>query len=113
MEWNLEVAPHFKALEQVEDQTGKTPAMLLRQPDLHTMIVWVWEAFGVLDKGRQWGYNGPQPILVSEIEAYCRLKYISERSALINYIQAMDGVYLAQHREKLETKYGGRAKSRS
>ena len=89
MEWNLEVAPHFDTLERVEDQTGKTPAMLLRQPMLHPGIVWAWEAFGILDKGRQWGYSGPQPILVSEIEAYCRLKEIVDRSDLVKYIQQM------------------------
>lgn len=104
MEWNLEVAPHFDALEKVEDQTGKTPGMLLRQPVLHPLILWVWEAFGILDKGRQWGHNGPQSILVSEIEAYCRLEEIEDRSGLVKYIQQMDGVYLKDYREKAERK---------
>ena len=78
--------------------------MLLRQPMLHPGIVWAWEAFGILDKGRQWGYSGPQPILVSEIEAYCRLKEIVDRSDLVKYIQQMDGVYLKDSREKAERK---------
>lgn len=105
MEWNLEVAPHFDALEKVEIQTGKTPSMLERQPHLHPLIVWVWEAFGILDKGRQWGYNGPQPIQVSELESYCRMNNIMDRSDLVRYIQKMDGAYLKQHREKMENKY--------
>ena len=79
--------------------------MLLRQPRLHPLIVWVWEAFGILDKGRQWGYNGPQPILISEIEAYCRLLRVEDHSGLIRYIQKMDGEYLKDHRVKLERKY--------
>jgi len=79
--------------------------MLLDTPKLHDMIVWVWEAYGVLDKGRQWGYNGPQPIQVSELEAYCRMNNITDRSGLVNYIQMMDGVYLTDHREKMERKY--------
>jgi len=78
--------------------------MLLRQPHLHPLILWVWEAFGVLDKGRQWGHSGPQPILVSEIEAYCRLQDIEDRSDLVKFIQQMDGVYLKDHREKMERK---------
>jgi len=105
LKWHLEVAPHFDALERVEDTTGKTPAMLLRQPELHPLILWVWEAYGTLDKGRQWGYNGPQPILISEIEAYCRLLRIEDRSDLIRYLQMMDSVYLKDHREKMERKY--------
>jgi hypothetical protein len=92
-------------LETVEKQTGKTPQMLLEEPDLHITIAWVWTAYNVLDKGRQWGYNGPQPILVSEIEAYCRLNEIEDRSDLIRYIQKMDNVYLKDHREKMERKY--------
>lgn len=102
MEWSLDVGPHIKALEKVEEQTGNTPAMLLNQPDLYPDMYWVWTAYSVLDKGRQWGFNGPQPILVSEIEAYCRLNNIEDRSDLIRYIQLMDGEYLSHHREKLK-----------
>ena len=69
------------------------------------MISWVWEAYGILDKGRQWGYNGPQPIQVSELEAYCRMNNITDRSGLVAYIQKMDGVYLKDHRDKMERKY--------
>lgn len=78
--------------------------MLLRQPTLHSLIIWVWEAYGTLDKGRQWGHSGPQPILVSEIEAYCRLNEIEDRSDLVKYLQQMDGVYLKDYRVKAERK---------
>lgn len=84
---------------------GKTPSILLDMPALHELIMWVWDAYGVLDKGRQWGYNGPQPIQVSELEAYCRMNNINDRSGLVSYIQKMDGVYLTDHREKMERKY--------
>lgn len=103
--WSLEVGPHIDALEKVEERTGKTPAMLTKMPILHPLILWVWEAYGILDKGRQWGYNGPQPIQISEMEAYCRLLRIEDRSDLVRYIQLMDGVYLKDHREKMERKY--------
>jgi hypothetical protein len=78
--------------------------MLLRQPGLHPLILWVWEAYGILDKGRQWGHSGPQPILVSELEAYCRLKDIEDRSDLVRYIQQMDSAYLKDYRVKAERK---------
>jgi hypothetical protein len=76
--------------------------MLLDQPELYQTMAWVWEAFIVLDRSRQFGFNGPQPIMLSDIEAYCRLHSIEDRSDLIRYIQVMDGSYLAHAREKLE-----------
>jgi hypothetical protein len=77
--------------------------MLLEQPELNETLQEEWEAFCVLDRGRQWGFNGPQPILVSEIESYCRLNRIdgeTEREDLVSYLQEMDAAYLKWHREK-------------
>lgn len=102
--WSIEVGPHIKTLEKVEEKTGKTPAMLDGQPPLHPLILWVWEAFSVLDKGRQWGNSGPQPIQISELESYCRMNNIADHSDLVRYIQKMDGEYLRDYREKLERK---------
>jgi hypothetical protein len=108
LKWNLEVGPHFKALEKVEEQTGRTPGMLLDQPQLHETVYWVWEAFAILDKGRQWGHNGPQPILISEMRAYIQLNEIKDTHDLVRYIQGMDGVYLKHHRDQMEKKSRGR-----
>jgi hypothetical protein len=105
LKWSLKIGPNLKALESVEERTGRTPAMLLDWPLIHITVEWVWAAFSVLDKGRQWGFNGPQPILVSEIEAYARLNEIEDRSDLVRYIQAMDGEYLEHHREKLKREH--------
>lgn len=74
--------------------------MLLDQPELYQTLGWIWEAFIVLDRSRQFGFNGPQPISLSEIEAYIRLHSIEDRYDLIRYIQLMDGEYIAQSREK-------------
>lgn len=87
--------------------------MLLNQPALHETLAWVWEAYSILDKSRQFGFNGPQPIMLSDIEAYCRLHSIEDRSELIHYIQVMDGEYLSHMREKLKKEQKrGRASSR-
>jgi hypothetical protein len=77
--------------------------MLEDQPDLDEQVEEAWNAFAVLDKGRQYGYNGPQPIQLSEIEAYCRLNFIhdeSERLELVEYIQKMDAQYLKWYSDK-------------
>lgn len=77
--------------------------MLEDQPDLDEDVEDAWDAFASLDKGRQYGWNGPQPILISEIEAYCRLNFIddeSERYELVEYIQKMDAQYLKWHSDK-------------
>jgi hypothetical protein len=80
--------------------------MLLDQPQLYPMVIWVWEAFAILDKGRQWGHNGPQPILISEMCAYIQLNEIKQPDDLVRYLQGMDGVYLTHHREQLEKRRG-------
>lgn len=77
--------------------------MLADQPELDEAVEHAWNAFGILDKGRQFGWNGPQPILLSEIEAFCRLNNIhdaSERLELVEYIQKMDALYLKWHSDK-------------
>lgn len=86
--------------------------MLMNQPELYSTLAWVWEAFIVLDRSRQFGFNGPQPIMLSDIEAYARLHDIEDRSDLIRYIQHMDGAYIAHAREQQEKKQRGRASSR-
>jgi hypothetical protein len=86
--------------------------MLTDQPELYSTLHWVWEAFIVLDRSRQFGFNGPQPICLSDIEAYCRLHSIEDRSDLIRYIQSMDGEYIAHARAKQEKKQSGRTSSR-
>lgn len=86
--------------------------MLTGQPELYATLGWVWEAFIVLDRSRQFGFNGPQPISLSDIEAYCRLHTIEDRSDLIRYIQLMDGEYIAHSRKEQEKKQRGRTSSR-
>ena len=88
--------------------------MLTTQPDLHLTLHWVWEAYIRLDRSRQFGFNGPQPISLSEIEAYCRLNHIEDRSDLTQYIQIMDGAYIDHARKKTEqeSKKRGRTQGR-
>ena len=76
--------------------------MLLDQPELFDHLAWVWEVYIILDRSRQFGFNGPQPIMLSDIEAYARLHDVTDRSDLIRYIQLMDGEYISHEREKLK-----------
>lgn len=87
--------------------------MLTDQPDIFETVNWVWEAYIALDRSRQFGFNGPQPISLSDIEAYIRLHDIEDRSDLIRYIQLMDGEYLAHAADKIKKEQKrGRTSSR-
>jgi len=80
--------------------------MLLECPDLHEMVSAEWDAYTVLDRGRQWGYAGPQSILLSEIVAFCTLNDVSDHKQLIKYVQTMDSDYLHWYAAKQEAKRG-------
>ncbi|TFH65747.1 MAG: hypothetical protein E4G91_01320 [Candidatus Zixiibacteriota bacterium] len=81
-------------------QTGKTPKMLLEQPELLPLLSEEWDAFATLDKARQHGFSGPQPITLTEIEAFCRLNDPPDRDQLIKYIQKLDEAYLRWYVKK-------------
>lgn len=56
-----------------------------------------WDAFVALSGARSIGL-GPEPIPISEIEAYARLMRLDgadEREELVRLVQAMDRAYLA------------------
>ena len=60
-------------------------------------MVWAWEAFDLLSRQRQIGPGGPQPIAVSDLNAYCDLKGITTEikvDFLLRVIPELDGVYL-------------------
>lgn len=71
--------------------------------DLH----WVWETFTLLNRQRQVGPNGPQPIAVHDIQAICALKQIirSDDVELILFlIPELDHIVLKQHYDEMEAK---------
>lgn len=72
--------------------------VLSSRPELWADLTWVWEAFTYLSSGRQMGFNGPQPIALSEILAYAEFRAITcpdEREELLHHVQKLDAVYLS------------------
>lgn len=59
---------------------------------LATSGLW-WEAYCTLNAARQFGMNGPQPISVADIMAYCAIVGMTDpqdRLELLRAVQAMD-----------------------
>ena len=70
-------------------------------------LLWVWEGFITLSRCRGNNESGPQPITVSEINAYAEYRNIDgdyERKTFLKYVGELDDKYLAH-------KYDERAKA--
>lgn len=79
------------------------------EPELYEDVEWVWRVFGRLNHSRQAGM-GHQPILVSEVLAYCELFGIDsmeKREDLLFLIQELDQEYLKFHVIRRNAKSGG------
>jgi hypothetical protein len=85
---------------------GEDPAdfpILNSQPELFPDLLWIWEGFMFLTSSRQFGMASPQPILISEIVAYCELMGINdpdEREEFLHHVQKMDLVFQADFRAR-------------
>ena len=80
--------------------------MLKDMPELNTRMVFFIEAFYTLNKGRQSGLNGANPLQLSEIRTYMDIygvEDVDDRDFFLNAIQSMDWVYL-QHVERRQAK---------
>lgn len=98
-----------ESLEQIEEQTGITPQALRSEPELYEDVEWVWRVFGHLNHSRQAGM-GREPILISEVLAYCQLFGIDcteKREALLFLIQELDQEYLKSHVIRRNATSGG------
>lgn len=96
-----EWGPYIDTLQRHAENGGNVPA-LENCPELDAYQRWVYQAFQSLTQSRQIGMNGPQPISVSEINAYCQLKRIQdldERQRFTELVKAMDRTYLESVRE--------------
>jgi hypothetical protein len=84
---------------------GKDPQALQTKPDLIEGAAKYFVAFTALNASRQMGMDGPGPIPISEVYAYCGMFNItsySERFDMFRFISVCDGTYL----KKLEVKRG-------
>jgi hypothetical protein len=84
--------------------------MLLDEPDLYEPLHGVWTAFGRLDRSRQIGFNGPQPIPYSEIVAVWHIEGDRDLDEFVRYIQTLDNEYLLHFKRKQEEKDKARKK---
>jgi hypothetical protein len=70
---------------------------LNEQPGLDFVQRWYFNAYFELRNSGLVGFNGPQPLQVSEINAYMDMKGIDgtgKRSRFLEYMQSLDRVYL-------------------
>lgn len=77
---------------------GIMPKGLASRPEMHDLGGQLMQAFNVLSSSRQYGMNGPLPITISDIAAYCQLFAITvtdERADFLATMQRLDGAYLA------------------
>ena len=68
-------------------------------------LFWIWEAFATLSRTRVVNQAGPQPILPSEVLAYCQLLRIrseQDHRDLLFHITDLDIVWLKDQFEKME-----------
>lgn len=54
----------------------------------------LWNAFSALSRQRTWHGHGPNPIPVSEVEAFCRLMRLPLEPKHVGIILAMDRAWL-------------------
>jgi hypothetical protein len=78
-------------------EAGATVPVLDRMPSVLPHANWVWLAFWRLSATRQTNDQGPQPILLSEIKAYCDLAGVTEpafQDDLLYHVMVLDRMFL-------------------
>jgi len=74
------------------------PALLRRRPELEPGDRVFIDAFQSLTQARSYHMSGPNPLAISEIEAYCRLAGLSSspafRRLFLYLVQKLDGAYM-------------------
>jgi hypothetical protein len=94
-------------------ERGEDPALfpiLNSKPDLFPDLRWIWEGFMVLTASRQVGMSSPQPIMVSEVLAYCKFAGIfdpEEREEFLHHVQSLDRVFQADFIARNKTNVSG------
>lgn len=87
--------------DEVEEYTGDGSTI----DSLPSHLFWIWEAFALLSRTRVVNQTGPQPILTSELLAYCQMERIvseADRKDLLFHINNLDLVWLKDAHAKIE-----------
>ena len=80
---------------------GVTPEALLNRPEIPWLLDDYLKAYRDLDRRRQIGYSGPQPLSVSDIFRYAETHgFSSTRQFFFKVISALDDYNLEKHAEK-------------
>lgn len=99
MLWELKPKPDLEKMREEILERGQDPSLfpiLNDKPELFPDLRWIWEGFMSISASRQIGMSAPQPILLSEILAYCEYTGIfdsCEREELLNHVQKLDIVF--------------------
>lgn len=95
--------------QQIIDR-GEDPEnypILKSAPEIWPDLGWIWEAFTYLNACRQAGFNGPQPISLTEILAYAQYRGITcpdERDELLYHVQKLDVLYMTEQANRAKSK---------
>lgn len=83
------------------------PPSLVNRPSVWPHLREFWAAFDTLSSARPLGYNAPNPIALSEINAYCDLAEIKDqeqKADLLYFVQALDAVWMREWVKKAKAK---------
>ena len=104
MLWYLQHGASLKAFTQRAEELGRKFGPLLTMPELEKGDQPFLEAFLALHEARSYHMSGPNPIAISEIEAYCRFLQIGEsaeyRRWLLYVVRRMDTTYISYQADK-------------
>ena len=85
-------------LQKLKDEgiTNASPT-LDKIPTLFLSSQWAWRAYDTLNRQRQVGQTGPQPIAIEAIAALCGIQGFSQdkSSFLVDLVPQLDGVFLS------------------
>lgn len=85
------------------NQSGTDVKTVQDMPTVPIYAEWLWLAYARLARRRGASSAGPQPIAMTEVEAYARYHGMVsrfEREALMEVITALDDVYLEHQRKE-------------
>ena len=103
--WELQWGSDLKLYESLQNSGSASPLDYRIQVLPHLSYFYV--AFCVLHKCRTNGFNGPNPIPMTELLAYCKMKYIDDvetREDYIYYVSALDETYIDWYRKHQKNK---------
>ncbi len=80
-------------MENWEKKHEKPSEELGERPEIQYSLRWIWTGFWELCATRQSSGFGPCAILLTEIEAYCRINEIDELREFTYHICRMDVVW--------------------